>query len=72
MGSGITTGARFSSVYGLIGANDTRDASPESFTFFPQLVAGPIVHHSEMMPQFASKEVRIFNPLNFYRGMTLL
>ncbi|MDR1267690.1 MAG: MBOAT family protein, partial [Holosporales bacterium] len=40
--------------------------------FFPQLVAGPIVHHSEMMPQFASKEVRIFNPLNFYRGMTLL
>jgi D-alanyl-lipoteichoic acid acyltransferase DltB (MBOAT superfamily) len=24
-------------------------------TFFPQLIAGPIVHHSEMMPQFASK-----------------
>ena len=23
-------------------------------TFFPQLIAGPIVHHSEMMPQFAS------------------
>ena len=22
-------------------------------TFFPQLIAGPIVHHSEMMPQFA-------------------
>lgn len=24
-------------------------------TFFPQLIAGPIVHHKEMMPQFASK-----------------
>ena len=24
-------------------------------TFFPQLIAGPIVHHSEMMPQFASQ-----------------
>jgi len=22
-------------------------------TFFPQLIAGPIVHHKEMMPQFA-------------------
>ena len=24
-------------------------------TFFPQLIAGPIVHHAEMMPQFARK-----------------
>jgi D-alanyl-lipoteichoic acid acyltransferase DltB (MBOAT superfamily) len=24
-------------------------------TFFPQLIAGPIVHHKEIMPQFASK-----------------
>lgn len=24
-------------------------------TFFPQLIAGPIVHHAEMMPQFASR-----------------
>ena len=24
-------------------------------TFFPQLIAGPIVHHKEMMPQFVSK-----------------
>ena len=24
-------------------------------TFFPQLIAGPIVHHAEMMPQFAHK-----------------
>lgn len=24
-------------------------------TFFPQLIAGPIVHHKEMMPQFSSR-----------------
>lgn len=24
-------------------------------TFFPQLIAGPIVHHKEMMPQFAAR-----------------
>jgi D-alanyl-lipoteichoic acid acyltransferase DltB (MBOAT superfamily) len=24
-------------------------------TFFPQLIAGPIVHHKEMMPQFANR-----------------
>lgn len=26
-------------------------------TFFPQLIAGPIVHHGEVMPQFARKPV---------------
>ncbi len=25
-------------------------------TFFPQLIAGPIVHHKEMMPQFEAKQ----------------
>ncbi|MGB3493142.1 MAG: MBOAT family protein [Elainellaceae cyanobacterium] len=29
-------------------------------TFFPQLIAGPIVHHQEMMPQF--KQPAIFSP----------
>ena len=24
-------------------------------TFFPHLLAGPILHHSEMMPQFAGR-----------------
>ena len=24
-------------------------------TFFPQLIAGPIVHHNEIMPQFAAR-----------------
>lgn len=32
-------------------------------TFFPQLIAGPIVHHAEMMPQFASK----WNAVRNYR-----
>ena len=31
-------------------------------TFFPQLIAGPIVHHREMMPQFAKN---IFDNLNY-------
>jgi len=33
-------------------------------TFFPQLIAGPIVHHKEMMPQFdaaASRRVKLEN-----------
>jgi len=28
-------------------------------SFFPQLIAGPIVHHSEMMPQFAKARRRV-------------
>jgi len=34
-------------------------------TFFPQLIAGPIVHHTEMMPQFASK----WNMVKKYRNI---
>ena len=30
-------------------------------TFFPQLIAGPIVHHKEMMPQFASHQTYKIN-----------
>ena len=36
-------------------------------TFFPQLIAGPIVHHSEMMPQFANK----WNAVKKYRNIAL-
>ncbi len=34
-------------------------------TFFPHLIAGPIIHHREMMPQFAPERLtaRIFNHL---------
>jgi len=38
-------------------------------TFFPQLIAGPIVHHSEMMPQFTKKENKIFNHFNIALGL---
>ena len=36
-------------------------------TFFPQLIAGPIVHHKEMMPQFANIRTKVIN----YRNITL-
>ncbi|MEA1880457.1 MAG: MBOAT family protein [Campylobacterota bacterium] len=36
-------------------------------TFFPQLIAGPIVHHKEMMPQFASR----WNMVKKYKNIAL-
>ena len=41
-------------------------------SFFPQLLAGPIVHHKEMMPQFDNPQTYQFNPLEFSRGMGLI
>jgi D-alanyl-lipoteichoic acid acyltransferase DltB (MBOAT superfamily) len=38
-------------------------------TFFPQLIAGPIVHHKEMMPQFASKWNLVKNYKNIATGI---
>ena len=38
-------------------------------TFFPQLIAGPIVHHKEMMPQFANKRNMIKNYRNIAMGL---
>jgi len=40
-------------------------------TFFPHLIAGPILHHSEMMPQFAKLRNKIFSPKNLAAGMFL-
>ncbi len=37
-------------------------------TFFPQLIAGPIVLHTELIPQFQDKEKRKFNVDNFTDG----
>jgi alginate O-acetyltransferase complex protein AlgI len=37
-------------------------------TYFPQLIAGPIVHHSEMMPQFSDSGNRSINYENLTRG----
>jgi alginate O-acetyltransferase complex protein AlgI len=41
-------------------------------TYFPHLVAGPILHHREMMPQFGSKASRIMSAENVAMGLTIL
>ena len=38
-------------------------------TFFPQLIAGPIVHHKEMMPQFTSMNNKVKNYKNIALGI---
>lgn len=38
-------------------------------TFFPQLIAGPIVHHKEMMPQFARTRNAVVNWKNVCAGL---
>jgi len=40
-------------------------------TFFPPLIAGPIVHHNEMMPQFAQRRGTIPWRKNVEIGLTL-
>lgn len=38
-------------------------------TFFPQLIAGPIVHHREMMPQFSSIRTKVLDWRNITTGL---
>lgn len=40
-------------------------------TFFPHLIAGPILHHREMMPQFENKETYRFKAENLAVGLTI-
>ena len=40
-------------------------------TFFPQLIAGPIVLYKEMIPQFEDTAKRSFNATSFSRGIYL-
>lgn len=40
-------------------------------TFFPQLIAGPIVLHKEMIPQFEDLSNRRFSSDNFAKGIVL-
>ena len=40
-------------------------------TFFPHLLAGPVLHHAEVMPQFARAETFRFIPENFAVGLTI-
>lgn len=40
-------------------------------TFFPHLLAGPILHHREMMPQFDNLRNKFINPQNISLGIFL-
>ncbi len=40
-------------------------------TFFPHLLAGPVLHHAEVMPQFAQAKSLRFDPENFAVGLTI-
>jgi D-alanyl-lipoteichoic acid acyltransferase DltB (MBOAT superfamily) len=40
-------------------------------TFFPQLIAGPIVHHREMLPQFRAAATYVLRPENLAIGGTI-
>jgi alginate O-acetyltransferase complex protein AlgI len=39
--------------------------------FFPQLIAGPIVHHADVLPQFARQEVYRFRGTNMAVGASI-
>lgn len=41
-------------------------------TFFPQLIAGPIVHHADTLPQFSRRKNLIRNYKNISTGLFLL
>ena len=41
-------------------------------SFFPQLIAGPIVRHSEIIPQFNNLSKRVINQQNIFMGIFLI
>ena len=41
-------------------------------TYFPHLVAGPVLHHSQMMPQFADSEIYLPQLKGLANGMAFL
>ncbi len=40
-------------------------------SYFPHLVAGPVLHHAQMMPQFAQRDVCRFQGGNFAAGLVI-
>lgn len=40
-------------------------------TYFPHLIAGPVLHHGQMMPQFASPAIYRWNNANVAAGMAI-
>jgi len=55
---------------------ETSESSPLNYSlfvcFFPQLIAGPIVHHRQMMPQFKELQSQALQLPNLARGSFLL
>ncbi|MDD4802561.1 MAG: MBOAT family protein, partial [Syntrophomonas sp.] len=55
--------------------SEAREYNPINYalfvTFFPHLLAGPILHHKEMMPQFESGENKALNYKNLAQGIFL-
>jgi D-alanyl-lipoteichoic acid acyltransferase DltB (MBOAT superfamily) len=39
-------------------------------TYYPHLIAGPVLHHKEMMPQFAKPSIYRYDPEHFAAGVT--
>ena len=39
-------------------------------SYFPHLIAGPVLHHAEMMPQFGRDDTYRFVPENFVIGLS--
>jgi alginate O-acetyltransferase complex protein AlgI len=54
---------------------EAREFNPVNYllfiTFFPHLIAGPILHHKEMMPQFADQRNARFSLDNLAIGLTI-
>ena len=40
-------------------------------TYFPHLIAGPVLHHAQMMPQFGQSDTYRFNAANFNAGLAI-
>jgi alginate O-acetyltransferase complex protein AlgI len=40
-------------------------------TYFPHLIAGPVLHHKEMMPQFGNRKIYLPSAENFSVGFTI-
>jgi D-alanyl-lipoteichoic acid acyltransferase DltB (MBOAT superfamily) len=68
----------FTQIAFLVDAHQRKAAEPNLVnyslfvTYFPHLLAGPILHHREMMPQFADPALRNVDWENVARGLALL
>jgi alginate O-acetyltransferase complex protein AlgI len=68
----------FTQIAFLVDAHKRKAAEPDPVnyslfvTYFPHLLAGPILHHREMMPQFADPTNKRVDWENVARGLALL